>query len=481
MSLLISGVWLITLLGAAVRLAYLNHPMRYDEAYNYLHFASQSPNYVATHYMPNNHILHTLLVRFAIEVFGTAPAALRLPAYAAGVLIIPATAWLAWLLSRRASVAWLAALAVCCSSPLIEYSVNARGYSLLALFTVLSAVCVYKAIESPGKRFWWVWGGSLGAAGIYTVPVMVMPLFGLGVVVLVNALRQPVGVPRRRELLGGLALTASVCASFAGLLYLPVLVAGGTRSLTDSGRMAYDILGQQIGSPGAMLVEAWRLWMRHVPALAEVLLAFGAVAYLVRAVRTPSVERWLPPAIVFISVGLATAFGAPLPARAWLFALPVFFVFAVQGACELFPREPETVPQRALAGCVLAVLTVIPLFSLASISQSPYLCAEPRGLIEVEEALDECQVFGPERCALVAPYSPATAYYAARKHMAALPLPTSPRADRVYIVADENRGLDELWHAGVEGFAAFDPPRVWRTLRQSTVYFADRTARSALR
>jgi hypothetical protein len=198
-------------------------------------------------------------------------------------------------------------------------------------------------------------------------------------------------------------------------------------------------------------------------------------------VRTPSAERWLPPAIVFISVGLAAAFGAPVPARAWLFALPIFFVCAAQGTCELFPQEPETMSQRAFAGCVIAVLTVIPLFSLAGVVQSPYLCAEPRGLVEVEEALDECQVFGPERCALVAPYSPATAYYLAQKHMAALPLPSSPQADRVYIVADENRELGELWHSGVDGFSAFDPPRVWRTLRQSTVYFADRTARSALR
>jgi len=481
LSLFISGIWLITLLGAAVRFVFLNHPMRYDEAYNYLHFASQSPGHIATHYTPNNHILHTLLVRFASEVFGTTPAALRLPAYAAGVLLIPATAWLAWSLSRRAEVALSAALAVCCSSPLIEYSANARGYSLLALLTVLTAASLCKTLASPEKRFFWVLCGLLGAAGIYTVPVMVMPLLGLGAVILVYGLCRPVGSPARRNVLWGLALGATVCVLLAGLLYLPVLVVSGVRAFAESERMAYDILGRQTESLGVVLGQAWGLWMRHVPALAVAVLALGAVAFVVKVVLSSSAERWMPPAIVLGSIAIVTVLGAPLPARAWLFALPAFLVCTVLGLSELVPREPSTASRRAISAAVTAILIIIPLLSLVNVLQAPYLCAEPKGLVEIEEVLEACRDFGAERCAVVAPYSPATAYYMAQKNMPSLPLPSSPRAERVYIVADENRGLSRLWEPGVDGFSAFGPPHLWRTLRQSMVYVAERTPRSALR
>ena len=480
-SLFISGIWLITLFGAAVRFTLLEHPMRYDESYNYLNFVSHGVTYISTQYTPNNHVFHTLLVRLASALFGTAPHALRLPAFLAGVLLVPATAWLAWVLSRRASVALISALAVCCSSPLIEYSVSARGYSLLALLTVLTVVCFGRAMESPGKRFWWSLGGLLGALGTYTVPVMVLPLAGLGAVVLINGLRSVRDSPQRSNLLSGLVRATVIWAAFTGLFYGPILVVGGVQPFSESGRMAYDILGRQTETAGAVLIQAWQLWTRHVPLVVELVFALGAVVYVVRTVQTPSPERWLPIALVGVSVIAVVGSSAPLPSRAWLFALPIFFILGTYGLCEFFVREPQTVLRRALAGSVMAILAAIPFFSLANVLEAPYLCAEPKGLVEVEEVLDECRAFGPERCALVAPYSPATAYYMIQKQIPPLPIPTSAQVERVYIVADNERPLDGLWHAGVEGFAAFDPPRVVRKLRLSTVYFAERTARSALR
>ncbi len=480
-SLFMSGIWLITLFGAAVRFAILDHPMRYDESYNYLNFVSRGLTDSATHYTPNNHIFHTLLVRLATGIFGTAPHALRLPAFLAGVLLIPATAWLAWTLSRRSSVALISALAVCCSSPLIEYSASARGYSLLALLTVLTVIVVRRAMESPTRRFRWVLGGLTGAIGIYTIPVMVLPLLGLGFATLVHGLRRPKDSPQRHDVLNGILVASIVCVLLAGILYAPVFVVGGVRPFADSRRMAYDILGQQAGSVSAVLQQAWALWTRHLSIAAALFLTLGAVVYLVRAIQTPSVDRWLPLAMMGVSVCLIVMSGAPLPSRGWLFALPLFFICCTHGIRELLAREPETILRRAFSGSVMVVLAAIPFSSLANVLEAPYLCAEPRGLVEVEETLDDCRAFGPERCALVAPYSPATTYYMIQKKMPPLSLPTSAQVERVYIVADDKRPLDELWHAGAEGFAAFDPPRLVRKQRLSTVYFAERAARSALR
>ena len=158
----LAAVIALTVLGAGVRAQFLNHPMRYDESYNFLKFSSRSPTHIASHYEPNNHILHSLLVRATSEIFGTSPPALRAPAFLAGVLLIPATAWLAWSAFRCHIVTLLSALAVCASSALIEYSANARGYSWLALLATLQAICTLHILDKPDRRWLWSAWGVLG-------------------------------------------------------------------------------------------------------------------------------------------------------------------------------------------------------------------------------------------------------------------------------------------------------------------------------
>ncbi len=481
MSLLLSGVWLLTLAGAAIRFAVLNHPMRYDESYNYLYFASKGPAYIATHYVPNNHILHTLQVWLASVMLGTTPAGLRLPALAAGVLLIPATAWLAWTLSRRVTITLLSTLAVCGSSALIEYSTNARGYSLLALVTLLATTVLLHALHHPTKRWLWLAWGLLGAIGLYTVPIMVLPMSAMGAFGLAWSLRPSPEPSNRKDIVRGLAQGAAVCALLSGLFYLPVLLAGGGAAFTESRRMAYDVLGRQIESPQAMLTEASLLWVRHVPLVGVAVLAFGLIAFISKAFRGALIEGWLPLALVGGAIVLAFTVGAPLPARAWLFALPVLLICAVQGACEATTDETGSVARRAIGATMTLVLIAIPAYSIVNVVQSPHLCSEPRGIVEVEDVLDECRTFGVEKCAMVSAYSPAIAYYTAQKGMPPLPLASESRVERVYIVADENRRLNELWHEGVEGFSAFGRPQTWRLQAASTIYVAERTDRSALR
>ena len=113
----------------------------------------------------------------------------------------------------------------------------------------------------------------------------------------------------------------------------------------------------------------------------------------------------------------------------------------------------------------------MPLFTVL---KRPFLCAEPNGFVDVQPALEECQTFGSDRCALVAPYTPATAYYMSQLGIRPLPLPTSPSTERVYIVAAAHRPLEQLWHSGVDGFEAYAPPRLCRELPESTLYVADR-------
>jgi len=472
---IIAGVVGLTLLGAAVRWRFLDQPMRYDEAYNYLNFSSHSPGYIVTHYVPNNHVLHTLMVWAVSRVFGTSPAALRLPAFAAGVLLIPATAWLGWRLTGRRAVALLSALAVCGSSALIEYSTNARGYSWLTLFTVLATGLTLHLIATPRRRGLWMAWGVVGALGAFTVPLMVYPVAGLTAAMLLAAWVVAGQGAQRKETIRGLTIGLGVCGLLTTGLYFPIFMTEGVGKLVGTGQMVYDILGAQIPTFGGMLASTWALWTRDAGIVWSVFLVAGCGVFAVRTVRDRSGWGLVPVVAVVTSVALAGLMRAPLPARAWVMLLPLALVCAVAGASRLGSMLALSGEHRG-AKAPFATMVVVAIVSLPllTVLRRPYLCAEPGGLVEVEQALEECKARGSDRCALVSRYTPATRYYMAQKGIPSLSLPTSPSAERVYIVADGNRPLEQLWHNGVDGFEAYAPPRLWRELTQSAVYVAER-------
>ena len=81
----VAALALIVAIGAAIRLAYLNEPMRYDEAYSFLHYAPLPLGaLVRTYDTANNHILSNLLVHFSYYHLGGDRWMLRLPALLAG-------------------------------------------------------------------------------------------------------------------------------------------------------------------------------------------------------------------------------------------------------------------------------------------------------------------------------------------------------------------------------------------------------------
>src|SRR5205823_10426576 len=93
-------VLIVVTLGAlGLRLAFVQQPMRYDEALTFNELASRPLYYGLSYYPdPNNHLLNTLLVHLAYVGLGNQPWVLRLPATLAGVLLVPATFGLAKLL-----------------------------------------------------------------------------------------------------------------------------------------------------------------------------------------------------------------------------------------------------------------------------------------------------------------------------------------------------------------------------------------------
>ncbi len=463
------AVLIVLLAGAVLRWRFLDHPMRYDESYNYIHYASRSPGHILTHYTPNNHVLHTLMVQAASRMWGDSPAALRIPAFVGGVLLIAAAAWLAWIVSSSRLAALLTAIAVAGSSPLVEYSANARGYSWLALFATLLTGLTVKLLRNPHEQRSWVLWTVVGASGAFTVPVMGLAIVG-NLVGLIAGLWKEL----RGAVLRNLTVSTGLCFVLSLLFYLPILLSEGPQKLLATRDMAYGILGDQIRSWSDMVTAASLLAVRHAPAWCVAAYVFGFVVFAVAALVRPDRHRSLPLVLLATAPAMAWLARAPLPARAWLFALPMFLTCSAVGiACVL--SAIRAAPLRVAVGTTLLALSVVG--SLPVVRESR-LCAEPCGLVEVEDALRECHQFGAERCAVVSRFSPATAYYTRRLGIARMAPPD--QAERIYIVADDGSAAAELWNPSVPGFDRFSPLRPWPSDAPAGLYVADLAQPSAL-
>ena len=343
-----AALGLVTVGALLVRLDFLFQPMRYDESGTFIHYASK-PLYVGltSYTAPNNHLFHTLLVHISYLMFGNEPWAIRLPALVAGVLLVPATYVAARALYGR-HAALLAAALVASSSVLIEYSTNARGYTLVALlFVLLLALATYLR-ESSNPAAWSAFA-VLGALGFYTVPTM---LYAFGTVVLWLVLTILIERSHRSLLKTRLvpALVAAGVLTF--VLYVPVLAASGVHALFDNEFVAprsFSYVAHHLPSSVGTLASRWN---RDVPLVIAAILAAG---FLVGVVRHSRVSRFsVPPAlaaVVFVVPLLIAQRVVPFE-RVWLFLVPLYLMTASAGLLYLLR------PLHARRGYVAAVALV---------------------------------------------------------------------------------------------------------------------------
>jgi hypothetical protein len=323
---------LIMAAGAGLRVLYLGRAMRHDEAWTYMDYARMPLYAIPVRYTDvNDHVLNTLLIHISTAVFGNAPASIRLPALLFGIGVMPAGYCLARALAGgRAALIAVALLAT--SVPLIEFSINARGYQALTFFFLIMLLAGWYAIQ--GRRAYWLAVIGAGALGLYTVPTMIMPAFAAFVWFGLLALRLP--PPARTGALADLAAAGTTMAAATLLLYLPILIANGPgvllhspgihRSATWLGALATlpgygrDILQHWTRADGValrwlllVLVAGAVVLPRHGRTTLALLLAALASAVLLQLVALKDIgpyRIWLPMLAVLLILAAISLSGA---------------------------------------------------------------------------------------------------------------------------------------------------------------------------
>lgn len=315
---------LIIAIGAAARIHFIDEPMRSDEAYTYNEYATRSLyDAVSLYTFPNNHLLHTLLVHVVVRWFDGAPWAVRLPALLAGLALIPATYAMVRRIADPRSALFAAAF-VAASDPLISYSVNGRGYTLLCLITTLFVWSASRIREDDGGRVRdWRLFTLLPPLGFFTIPIMLFPFGGVLVWLVIGRLTRSSKVPRLDRLL----VAAFVSAGLTVLLYAPTLLRVGWKSVVANqfvAPRAFEEVRQQL--PGS-LVEVRLQWNLDIPlVVVDALVAAWFIALILpwpgrRGARaltgvTLTVFVWSLGVVLYQS-------RVPFD-RVWLFLLPLY-------------------------------------------------------------------------------------------------------------------------------------------------------------
>jgi 4-amino-4-deoxy-L-arabinose transferase-like glycosyltransferase len=260
-------------IGIALRVGHLFDVIRLDEATTYVMFASRPFGEALSSYqLPNNHLLNTVFVKFSVAAFGPEPWSLRLPNLFAGVGAMALVAAIAWRwFGRAGAVGALAAAAV--ALPIVQYSVLARGYTLM-IFLCLFALWAIEKRHAGGGRGWTVVSALSSALALYAVPsalLLVLPLATYDLVL---------SFTRGRHALWGWAAAWLGAAALTLLLYLPVILHGGGEQFFTNeynARLGPGEMGQYLRLYGRALPDE-KTWGAGGPVVWAPVVIVGAVA-----------------------------------------------------------------------------------------------------------------------------------------------------------------------------------------------------------
>ena len=316
-------VAVVTVLGLVLRSINLNGGLWVDEMYSLVE-SFRIPFAEALTSFPGDthHPFYAVVTNLLIDVFGDANWVIRLPAMLAGVATIP----LVYRLGVRfvAPIEALAAsLLLACSYHHVWFSQNARGYTIIAMLTVLTTDLLLEIIEKGRARTIVAYAVAMGL-GAYTHLTMVFGAFAHAFVVLgLQVFPDSEGRRFRSWLKPGLALVASAVVTI--LFYALILGDVVDFFLNRPSRL------RGISTPAWAIGELGRVLSTGVGAgpgllVGGGLFALGLLSYL----------RRHPLAFaLFVVPGFVTIAGA-LAARGTMY--PRFFFFLVGFAMLILAR-----------------------------------------------------------------------------------------------------------------------------------------------
>jgi len=409
----VTTLLLIVLIGFGLRLHHLDRAMKTDEATNYLNFMTQPVSFIVSDYSDaNNHVLHTLLSKALLHIGGNEPMIFRLPAFIAGVLLIPATALLALrVYNRPASL--LAASLVAVSGALIDFSVNNRGYTMVALMILALFLLAHHLKQHDNWRGWTAFA-VLSALGFYTVPLMIYAMGGIALWLVISIWVENKAEHRqRRRLLRNCIVALAAGGALTYLLYSPILADEGFNVITGEGGYADTNTTTWLGMFTRTPSRNLRFFYQGLPAV------FKFATFLLPVVAT--VMHWriskdrvplIVPTLLWVYVVLIALWLTP-GRRTWVTFIPLYFLTVAAGASWLLRWMKVKLPLIAVGALLLTLVLGLRLLDDGNLAENGQL-NDSDDVEQVALELGELVQEGDQ--VLYAAYSYSPLYYYLDRH-----------------------------------------------------------------
>jgi hypothetical protein len=364
---------IITLIGLLLRLRFAGQPMRYDESATVLGYASK-PLYLglSIYNEPNNHLFHTLLVHFAMKLAGPAEWAVRMPALVAGTVLCLFAYALARRLTQQPLAGLLTAALVSTSSILVEYSTNARGYTLICCATLALLICAHETLRRASP-LWFALFALTAVFGFWTIPIFLIP-FGGTVAWMVWEARGHHSARFRRVHGLRLLVTCLPAGAVTSALYLPPLAVNGAHALLKNQWVTPRNLQVFLLANGNQFQLAWDSWNRDLPLwwpwLMALFFATGLALFPNLRRLVLSLAAWT----LFLFV--ARRF-VPF-ARTWLLFLPIFLTCAAAAAARAIER---IVPTRGLRAATITAVILAAVLAFPVLQRNSVLASSETGVL----------------------------------------------------------------------------------------------------
>lgn len=344
----------IIVIGFGLRFAYLDRPMRFDEAQTVVVYVTKSiPSIFADYSAPNNHIFHNVLVHLVFNYLGESPLFVRLPSFTAGLLIIP----MAFVVGTRfynKPTGLFAASLVATSPILIDFSVNARGYTFIALIT-LALLYLGHHLQRKDDTKKWLLVSVLSALGFLTIPVMLYPMGVFALWLLVSIIRYNAD-EARKILFKNYIVSMILGAVLTVVLYTPAIYLSGLDRLINNVNVQAMPLNEFYGQLPSVFGRLWLHISWEVPITLLILLIVGFVSSIIFYRKTSHKTLSLIPfMIVWIMPLLLIQRVDPFP-RVWHFLVPIILILCANGVHNLL--EWLNIRQYKLRNIDIAVITL---------------------------------------------------------------------------------------------------------------------------
>lgn len=350
-----------------IRIYYLNTTLRFDEAFSFSFYKKPFLSLITDYSHSNNHVLSSILIHFFYKIFGLELWAIRMPALISGILFVPFTYLAARIISNK-EAALLTMGITACSTVIIEFSTNARGYMLMLLAYII-ILSLSDLLIKKQNLFAWLLFAVFSSIGFYSLFAMVYPFIFIIIWIFLSSILENSQVSLKKPITN-IVIFSILSLVFTLLLYLPMVMKSGLKQfIYSNNNKHYDPWNIYLKSLLGMLRATWQQWTIGIPFLLSIIFIVGIIiaTFYFKRISKFKIPIHLISIILFIFILL---FKTPIDySRFFLFLLPVFIIVSSSGILFIISsisRKNNRINRISINIFIVIFILVISIFSISN-------------------------------------------------------------------------------------------------------------------